>query len=150
MTLNETRQEFKYIKLDPRNKSYYSSHYLRSSNHENTQSMFLSFLLLYNPQDGRLYSKFVKDHNPDLIILDIHYTPLLIPLVLISAIPFGMIHYIQEFFVKDIFYSFCFGVVFAYANILAKKREDLNAYLAVVLIHAGYNLFAVIIHLIVD
>lgn len=72
------------------------------------------------------------------------------PLVLISAIPFGLIHYIQAFFVRDILYALCIGAVFAYAYILAKKREDLNAYLAVVLIHAGYNLSGVIIHLIVD
>ncbi len=72
------------------------------------------------------------------------------PLVLISAIPFGLIHYIKEYFFRDIFYVFCLGAVFAYAYILAKKREDLNAYLAVVLIHAGYNLSGVIIHLIAD
>lgn len=72
------------------------------------------------------------------------------PLILISAIPFGLIHYLNEFYLRDILYAFCFGSVFAYAYILAKKREDLNAYLAVVLIHAGYNLTGVIIHLLAD
>ncbi len=77
MVLNVTKQGFRYIDLDPRDKSYYSSHFLRSKNHENTQSMFLS--LLYNLQDGRLYNTFIKKHRPDLLILDIHYTALIIP-----------------------------------------------------------------------
>lgn len=72
------------------------------------------------------------------------------PLTLISAIPFGLIHYLQQHLVRDIFYAFCIGGVYAYAYILAKKRDDLSAYWAVVFIHAGYNISAVIIHLLVD
>src|SRR5688572_7194907 len=66
------------------------------------------------------------------------------PLVIISAVPFGLIHYIKDFFVRDIFYAFCFGAIFAYAYVLAGKREDMNAYWAVVIIHAGYNTVALI------
>lgn len=72
------------------------------------------------------------------------------PLILISSIPFGLAHFINEFFISDVIFIICLGVVLAYAYILAKKRDDLNAYLAVVFIHAGYNLSGVIIHLIVD
>lgn len=68
-------------------------------------------------------------------------------LVLLSAIPFGVSHYFVYFLIRDIYYAFCFGVAFAYAYILAKKRDDLSAYWAVVFIHAGYNLSGVIIHL---
>lgn len=65
------------------------------------------------------------------------------PLILISAIPFGIIHYLKDFLIRDAFYTFCSGVIYAYAYIVAKKREDLNPYVAVVLIHFGYNAFAV-------
>lgn len=70
-------------------------------------------------------------------------------LVMISALPFGLMHYLKDFFFRDVFYAFCFGAVFAYAYILAQKREDMNAYWAVVIIHAGYNAVAMIVHLIV-
>jgi len=72
------------------------------------------------------------------------------PLLIISATPFGILHYFKEYFFRDILYSFGCGVIFAYAYILAKKREDMSAFLVVSLIHAGYNLFGVVAHLIVD
>ena len=72
------------------------------------------------------------------------------PLLIISATPFGILHYFKEYFVRDILYSFGCGVIFAYAYIVAKKREDMSAFLAVILIHAGYNFFGVVAHLIVD
>ena len=70
------------------------------------------------------------------------------PLILISAIPFGIIHYFNEFLVRDILFTFSSGVLYAYAYLVAKKRDDLNAYLAVVLIHFSYNLFVVLIRVI--
>src|SRR5690554_7603585 len=68
------------------------------------------------------------------------------PLILISAIPFGLVHILNEYYIRDFFYTFCTGILYAYAYILATKRKDMNAYLAVVLIHAGYNAFVLIIH----
>lgn len=70
------------------------------------------------------------------------------PLILISAIPFGVGHYLNENLVRDIIYAFILGVLLAYAYILCKKREDLSPYLAVVIIHFGYNLFVVLIRVI--
>ena len=67
------------------------------------------------------------------------------PLILISAIPFGLVHILNEFYIRDFFYTFCTGILYAYAYIVAAKRKDLNAYLAVVLIHAGYNAFVLIL-----
>ena|SRR5690554_5415379 len=67
------------------------------------------------------------------------------PLILISAIPFGLVHILNEFYIRDFFYTFCTGILYAYAYIVATKRKDMNAYLAVVLIHAGYNAFVLII-----
>ena len=70
------------------------------------------------------------------------------PLILISAIPFGIGHYINEYLVRDFVYALILGALLAYAYLVAKKRDDLNAYLAVVLIHFSYNLFVVLIRVI--
>lgn len=67
------------------------------------------------------------------------------PLILISAIPFGLIHILNDFYIRDFFYTFCTGILYAYAYTVATKRKDMNAYLAVVLIHAGYNACVLII-----
>ena len=71
------------------------------------------------------------------------------PLILISAIPFGVGHYINEYFIRDFFYAFLHGVIFAYAYILCKIRDDPSPYLVVVLIHMGYNLYVIILNLII-
>ena len=70
------------------------------------------------------------------------------PLILISAIPFGIGHYFNEYFYRDILYAFGTGIIFAYAYILAKKRRDMNAFTAVYCIHAGYNLSIILLDLI--
>ena len=67
------------------------------------------------------------------------------PLILISALLFGVGHFFNEYFFRDIIYAFGTGVVFAYAYILAKKRRDMNAFIAVYFIHAGYNLFIILL-----
>lgn len=72
------------------------------------------------------------------------------PLLFISAVPFGVLHYFKEYFIRDIIYAFGLGLIFAYAYIVARKREDMNPLAAVIVIHAGYNLFGVVAHLIVD
>lgn len=72
------------------------------------------------------------------------------PLAVISAMLFAAAHYLNEFFISDVLMLLMIGWVYAYAYIIAKKRIDMNAYWSVVLIHAGYNLFAVLVDLLVD
>ena len=70
-------------------------------------------------------------------------------LVVISSIIFAAAHYINEFYISDVIIIFITGWVLAYAYVLSKKRDDMNGYWTVVIIHAGYNLFVEIVHLLV-
>lgn len=70
------------------------------------------------------------------------------PLVLISGIPFGLLHYFNYFLFRDAVYGVVIGVAFAYVYILAKKRKDIHPVLATALVHAGYNLSAVVVRVV--
>jgi membrane protease YdiL (CAAX protease family) len=65
--------------------------------------------------------------------------------IIISSLLFGVAHYFNHYLIRDILLTFFSGLVLAISYVLAKKRSDLNAFIAVSLIHLGYNLFIVIL-----
>ena len=69
-------------------------------------------------------------------------------LTLISGIPFGLLHYFNQYLLRDAVYGVVIGVAFAYVYILAKKRKDINPVLATALVHAGYNLSGVVVRVV--
>jgi len=70
-----------------------------------------------------------------------------VTILVLSGLFFGFAHFFKNFLIRDIIMTSFLGFIFAYSYILAKNRNDMNAFFSVSLIHLGYNLFILILKL---
>lgn len=66
-------------------------------------------------------------------------------IILSSGLIFGILHYFNESLFREFAFATILGLIFAYSYILLSKKNSLNSFIGVVIIHAGYNFFVFVL-----
>lgn len=66
-------------------------------------------------------------------------------IVIFLGLVFGVLHFFNNFLLREFFFTFYLGSLFTYIYLITTNKGRLSALLSLTLIHSGYNLFVFLI-----